>query len=177
MHIVIEVRNDEGDGRQLGIVAGEVCEAQIGRSIDCRTVGDISETDPRDMLAAIDAAFSTAIRRVGVNLGANGRQALRVPLERKAFLDQLLAEVACPERIVGMVGAARHLIEKADILIAAREQPEIVALAEVLLAEHASNAGAFCCQFSNVWRVKLATKDLFKIFVLFNDDHDMVVYR
>src|SRR5258707_897540 len=82
-------------------------------------VGDVREADRGDMLAAIDAAFSAAIGRVDVNLGANGGQAFGIALEREAFFDQLLAEAARPERVIGMVSDTRHLIEKADILIAA----------------------------------------------------------
>src|SRR5262249_45888468 len=128
------------------------------------------------MLAAIDAAVSSTIRRVEVHLRANSGQALRVSLEREAFLDQLLAEVARLEWIIG-TGNARHLIEEADILIAAGKEPEIVTLAVVLLAEHVADAGTLCCQFLEVSRVKLASKDLFKILVLFDDDDDVVIHR
>ncbi len=43
-----------------------------------------------------------------------------------------------------MVVDARHLIAKTDVLITAREQPEIVALTGVLLAEHVANASTLC---------------------------------
>ncbi len=141
---MIEVRNNEGDSRQLGIVTRKIFESQVGRSIDCRPVRDVCEADPRDMFAAIDAAVSVTIRRVEVNLRANGRQALCISLERTAFFNQLLAEAACLERIIGMVVDARHLIAKTDVLITAREQPEIVALTGVLLAEHVANASTLC---------------------------------
>ena len=128
------------------------------------------------MFAAIDTAVSFTIQRVEVNLRANSGQALRISLEGEAFFDQLLAKVARFEWIVG-TGNARHLIEKADILIAAGKEPEIVALAVVLLTEHVADAGTFCCQFLEVLRAKLAPKDLFKILVLFDDNNDVVIHR
>jgi hypothetical protein len=67
----------------------------------------------------------------------------------------LLAKAARLERIIEMIGGARHLIEKADILIAAREQPKIVTLAVVLLAEHAANAGTLCGKCSDIRRFEL----------------------
>src|SRR5258708_35541173 len=81
MHIVIEVRNNEGDSQSLGIATRKIFESQVVRSIDCRPVRDVCEADPRDMFAAIDAAVSVTIRRVEVNLRANGRQALCISLE------------------------------------------------------------------------------------------------
>jgi hypothetical protein len=48
-------------------------------------VGDAREADPWDMLAAIDAVISAAIRRIDVDLGANGRQALGIALGRESF--------------------------------------------------------------------------------------------
>jgi hypothetical protein len=128
------------------------------------------------MLAAIDAAVSSTLWRVEVNRRANSGQALRISLEGEAFFDQLLAEVARLEWII-WTGNAWHLIVKADILIAAGKEPEIVSLAVVLLTEHLADAGTLCCQFLEVSRVKLAPKDLFKILVLFDDDDDVVIDR
>src|SRR5262245_65536162 len=39
VHVVIQVRDDEGDGRQRGDVAGKVSKPQCGRGGDCRSVG------------------------------------------------------------------------------------------------------------------------------------------
>src|SRR5260370_37501441 len=97
MHIVIEVRNNEGDSRQLGIVTRKIFESQVGRSIDCRPVRDVCEADPRDMFAAINAAVSVTIRRVEVNLRANGRKAVCILPERTALFYQLVSLGAWPE--------------------------------------------------------------------------------
>src|SRR5262249_62047885 len=107
----------------------------------------------------------------------DGGKALRITLERKSFLDQLLAEIARHERIVGMIGGAGHYIRKPDILIAPGEQPEIIALAVMLLAEHAADGGAFLCELANVWRVEPAAEDLLHILVLFDDDDNVIVNR
>jgi hypothetical protein len=68
----------------------------------------------------------------------------------------LFAEIAGLEWVIGVTGFAGYLIEKADVLVAAGEQPEIVALAKMLLGEHALEGRSFCCQFPDVWRVKPA---------------------
>src|SRR4029450_8950117 len=47
VHVVIQVRDDEGDGRQRGVVAGKVRKPQIGRGVDRRSVGNVGEADPR----------------------------------------------------------------------------------------------------------------------------------
>ena len=73
VYVVIEVRNNEGNGRQLSVIGREVCESQVARSIDCRPVRDIRKADPGNMLTAIDTAVSTATRRIDVNLGADSR--------------------------------------------------------------------------------------------------------
>jgi hypothetical protein len=130
-----------------------------------------------NVLAAIDAVASPAARRIEVELGADGWQAFRVAFERKAFFDQLFAQIARHERIVGVIGGAWHLIGKADILVAAGEQPEIVALAVVLLGEHASNACALRCQASDIRRAGIISEDLLHIFVFFDDDDDVIVDR
>ena len=75
-----------------------------------------------------------------------------------------------------MVRGARNPIEKTDILIAAGEQPEVVALTEVLLAEHALEARPLRCELLQIRRV-VAAEDLFVIFVLFDHDYDMVIDR
>ena len=76
-----------------------------------------------------------------------------------------------------MVGFAGHLIAKADVLVAAGEQPEIVALAKMLLGEHPLEGRSFCCQFPDVRCVKPVAEDLFKILVLFHHDNDVVINR
>ena len=91
VHVVIEVRNHKGNGRQFSVIGREVCESQVARSIDCRPVRDIRKADPGNMLTAIGTAVSPTIRRVDVSLGANSREALSISLERETFLDQLLA--------------------------------------------------------------------------------------
>src|SRR5262245_40796704 len=106
------------------------------------------------MLAGIDAGVAVAARRVDIDRGADGGQILRIALERQALLDQLLAEIARLERIVPMVGRARHLIEEADIVVAAGEQPEIVTMAVMFLAEHAGEARALGCQLLEIGRVE-----------------------
>jgi hypothetical protein len=68
--------------------------------------------------AGVNALVSAAVRRIELDRRADAGQAFRISLEREAFGDQLLAEVAGLERVVGVVGFARHLIAKADVLIA-----------------------------------------------------------
>ena len=65
-----------------------------------------------------------AVRRHGVRRGADRRQRLRIALERQAFADELLTEIA------GREFDARDLVDKADILVAAGKQPKVIALAE-----------------------------------------------
>ena len=67
MHIVIEVWNDESNGRQLGVIGGKIREPQVGRSFDRPAIGNIAKTDPGDMLAAIDAASSLAVGQIERN--------------------------------------------------------------------------------------------------------------
>jgi hypothetical protein len=151
-------------------------EPQIRRRVGRRPVGNIREADPGDMLAGVDALIGPAILWVKIGGRAYIGQ-LRVPLEGQTFSDELFAEIAGLERIIAVAGFAGHLIEKADVLVAAGEQPEIVALASMLLGEHALEGRSFCCQFPDVRRVKPAAEDLFKILVLFDHDDDVVINR
>jgi hypothetical protein len=64
MHVVIEIRNDESHRRQRG---------RLDEISTVGALGDAREADPSDVLAAIDAVISAAIRRIAVDLGANGR--------------------------------------------------------------------------------------------------------
>jgi hypothetical protein len=93
VHIVIQVRDDEGDGRQRGVVAGKVRESQIGRGVDRRSVGNVREADPRYMLTGVNALVRAAVRRIEIDRRADARQAFRISLEREAFGDQLLARL------------------------------------------------------------------------------------
>ena len=117
MHIVIEIWDDESNGRQRAVVAWGNPQSAGWMKFHRRAVRDVAKADPWDVLAGIDA-------------GAGGskstcepicRQALCVAFERKTFLDQLLAQIARRERVVGIIGSAWHLIGKAHILIAAGE--------------------------------------------------------
>src|SRR4029077_3719592 len=129
------------------------------------------------MLAGIDALICPAIRWVKIHGRADIGQALRVPLEGETLSDELFAEIAGRERVIGVAGFAGYPIEKADVLVAAGEQPEIVALAKMLFGEHALEGRSFCCQFPDVWGVKPAAQDLLKILVLFDYDDDVVINR
>ena len=71
------------------------------------------------MLAGVNALVPVAVRRIEIDRRADARQAFGIALERKALGDQLLAEAAGLERVVWVVGLARHLVAKADVLIAA----------------------------------------------------------
>jgi hypothetical protein len=108
------------------------------------------------MFAGVDALIGPAIRWVKIGRRADIGQVLRIPLEGETLPDELFAEIAGLERIIGMVGFAGHSIEKPDILVAAGEQPEIVALAKMFLGEHAIEGCSFCCQLPDVRRVKSA---------------------
>ena len=129
------------------------------------------------MLAGVDALIAAAIRWVKVGRRADTGQALRVPLERETLSDELFAEIAGFEGIIWMVGFAGHLIAKADVLVTAGEQPEIIALAKMLLGKHPLEGRFFCCQFPDVRCVKPAAEDLFKILVLLDHDNDVVINR
>jgi hypothetical protein len=118
-----------------------------------------------------------AAGRIEIDGRADLRQAFGIALERQALLDQLLAQIARRERVVGMAGLARDLIEKTDIVVAAGEQPEIVALAEMLLAKHSFEDGALRRQFLEVGGGEAVAEDLIKILVLFDHDDDVVVDR
>ena len=76
-----------------------------------------------------------------------------------------------------MIGATRHLICEADVLIARGEQPEIVALAVMLLAEHAAHDRALRRDLAHVRRTRVEAEDLLNILVLFDDNDDVVVDR
>ena len=67
MHVVIQVGNDEGDGRQRSIVCGEIGKSQIRRGGDRRVVGDIREADPGNMLACVNALVGAAVRWVDID--------------------------------------------------------------------------------------------------------------
>src|SRR5262249_30968323 len=129
------------------------------------------------MLAGIHALVRAAVRGVQISRRADIRQTLRIALEREALPDELLAEIAGLERIIGMGSFAGYLIEKADILVAAGEQPEIVTLTKMFLGKHALEDGPFRCQFPDVWCVKPAAEDLLKILVLLDHDDDVVIHR
>src|SRR5215470_3380989 len=119
VHVVIQVRNDERDRRQRSVVAGKIYKSQIGRGFDRRSVGNVREADPRYMLSGVNALVPAAVWRVEIDRRADAGQAFGISLEREALGDQLLAEAAGLERVIGVVGLARHLIAKTDVLIAA----------------------------------------------------------
>jgi hypothetical protein len=135
------------------------------------------QTDPGHVLAAINAGDALTIRRIEVDLGADGGQALRVSFERQTLLDQLFAQIGRHEGVVGMVGGAGHLICEADILIAPGEQPEIISLTVMLLPEDAAQEGAFRRELTQVWCVESAAENLLNVLVLFDDDDDVIVQR
>ena len=66
MHVVIQVWDDESDGRQGGIVGRKIGKSQIRRSGDRRPVGDIREADPEDMLACVNVLFCATVRRMEI---------------------------------------------------------------------------------------------------------------
>ena len=118
------------------------------------------------MLAGIHALVRAAVRGVQISRRADIRQTLRIALEREALPDELLAEIAGLERIIGMGSFAGYLIEKADILVAAGEQPEIVTLTKMFLGKHALEDGPFRCQFPDVYGAsnllpRICSKSLF----------------
>jgi hypothetical protein len=76
-----------------------------------------------------------------------------------------------------MVGGVRHLICKADILIAPGEQPEIISLTVMLLSEDAAQEGAFRGELAQVWCVVSAAEDLLNVLVFFDNYDDVIVYR
>ena len=76
-----------------------------------------------------------------------------------------------------MIGFTGDPIDKADILIAAGEQPEIIALAEMFFGEHALEARAFRRQFPQVRRLRPAAQDLLKVLILFDHNNDVVIHR
>ena len=67
MHVMIQVGDDESDGRQGGIVCGEIDKSQIRRGGDRRAVGDIREADPGDMLACVNALVCAAVRWIDID--------------------------------------------------------------------------------------------------------------
>src|SRR2546425_2814711 len=71
VHVVIQVRDDEGDGRQRGVVAGKVREPQIGRGVDRRSVGNVREADLGHMLAAVNTLVRAAVRRIEIDRRAD----------------------------------------------------------------------------------------------------------
>ena len=93
-----------------------------------------------------------------------------VALERQPPGEQRRAEVAVGEL------DRRDLVAKPDAVIAAREQPEIVALAVVLLAEHMGQQCPLGRQQVQIGRGRVAD-DLREILVLLDDDDDVVVAR
>src|SRR4051812_27156232 len=103
------------------------------------------------MLARIEAGPVDRAGHLGVGGGGADRgQGLRISLERESIGDQLLAKVARGQR------AARHGIAEADALIAAGEEPEVVALADMLLAIHPAEAGTFGLELVDIGRLRIA---------------------
>src|SRR5262249_26716901 len=96
--------------------------------------------------------------------------ALGIALERQPFREERRAEIVAGEL------DPRDLVVEADALIVAREQPEIIALAVVLLAEHAVEERALSGKAVQIRRRRVADDPLV-ILVLLDDDDDMVVNR
>jgi hypothetical protein len=68
------------------------------------------------MLAGVNALVPAAVWRIEIDRRADAGQAFGISLEREALGDQLLAEAAGLERVIGVVGLARYLIAKANVL-------------------------------------------------------------
>jgi len=71
MHVVIQVGDDESDRGRHRVISRKVRKSQIGRGLDCRSVGYIRKADPGDMLARINALRGAAIRWVEINRRAD----------------------------------------------------------------------------------------------------------
>jgi len=95
---------------------------------------------------------------------------LGVALERQSLRDQRRAEIVA--RVLG----GRNFVVEADALIVAREQPEIITFAVVLLAEHLGQQRPFGGKPVEIGRRRVAD-DLLVILVLLDHDDDVVVHR
>ena len=169
MHVVLLVGDHERDRRELVVVGRKIGKAQIRRGLDCRPVRHVGEADPRHVLAAIAAGIMAAGRR-HIDLRPDRRQPLGIALEGQPSGEERRAEIAAREF------DPRDLVVEANTLIVAREEPEIIALAVVLLAEHARQQRPFGRQPIEV-RCGRVADDLAEILVLLDDDDDVVVAR
>jgi len=73
VHVVIQIRDDEGDCQQPTVVSGKVSKTQIRRAVDRRPVPNTGKVDPWNMFVALNAAV-VATWRGDIDLGTDRRQ-------------------------------------------------------------------------------------------------------
>src|SRR5258708_1918910 len=101
---------------------------------------------------------------------ADLRQALGISLEGTASMDQLLSQIA--RRKI----TARDFVCKSDVLVAPREEPEIVSLAMVFLGKTLGEARSLFPENVVDIRGVPIPYDLLVVFIFLDNDHNMVVH-
>src|SRR5690349_18366127 len=124
------------------------------------------------MSQAVGVAPLTSRVLAELFLGPDGGEVFRVALERQPLLEKGRPQVRGRERET-LVRLGGDLVLEADVLVAPREQPEVVPLTVVFLAEHPCEVGPFFAQRNIYVRSLRIADDLAIVFVFLNDNHDV----
>src|SRR5258707_3855570 len=122
----------------------------------------IGKASPGNVFAGI----KTFLRSRRADLG----QAFGISFEGTASMDQLLSQIARCKI------TARDFVGKSNVLVAPREEPEIVSLAMVFLGKTLGEARSLFSENVIDIRGVLVAYNLLVIFSFLHHDHDMVVH-